>query len=336
MVYGKDDAGITQLWARSSDGTVHQITPVSNAAGAGGGIFGTGDDGNVTIVAGTTTLARDMFYDTLTMNANAIIEANGFRIFAKTAIVGADPATCIIRRNGANGGNGVAGGGAAGAGGTGLSIVGRPLLGSSDGGAGSSGGVGAVGAAASPTMPLTNNHPTAPNGAAGGDSIAPDNFVGGAGGLSTSITTATPGTGGVDTALWAIAAKTSGLSAMVGPAGGGGGAGKFNGVAGHVGQGASGGGGGSGGGYVTVASPTCSGVTIQAMGGNGGLGAGTADPWSSAGGGGGGAGGNVIAVVGDGSFPAIAVTGGVGGAGANGGTSGGNGNDGRSLLFSNI
>jgi hypothetical protein len=47
----------------------------------GTAIFGDGSDGDVTLGAGTTTLARDMYYDDLTVPNGSTLAAAGFRIF---------------------------------------------------------------------------------------------------------------------------------------------------------------------------------------------------------------------------------------------------------------
>jgi hypothetical protein len=63
--------------------------------------FGDGSDGDVTIASGTTTLTRHMFYDTLTVDAGARLDANGWAIYARTEIVN----NGAISVNGAVGGN---------------------------------------------------------------------------------------------------------------------------------------------------------------------------------------------------------------------------------------
>jgi len=65
--------------------------PISNVFGEGGGLsssylsgfFGDGSDGDVTIVAGTTTLSKDMVYNNLTIQAGGILKPAGYRIFVK-------------------------------------------------------------------------------------------------------------------------------------------------------------------------------------------------------------------------------------------------------------
>lgn len=59
--------------------------------------IGQGQDGNVTISA-NTTLTRDMYYDTLVVNAGIRLSANGYRIFAKTSVT----VNGIVSNNGTN------------------------------------------------------------------------------------------------------------------------------------------------------------------------------------------------------------------------------------------
>lgn len=54
------------------------------------GFYGDGSDGDVTVSAGTTTLTRDRAYDDLTLAANAIIAANGYRVFVAGTLTMAD------------------------------------------------------------------------------------------------------------------------------------------------------------------------------------------------------------------------------------------------------
>lgn len=60
--------------------------------------YGDGSDGNVTISSGTTTLARNMFYNNLTISGTGSIDANGWQIFIKgTLDLTAAPAGAIKR-----------------------------------------------------------------------------------------------------------------------------------------------------------------------------------------------------------------------------------------------
>lgn len=54
------------------------------ASGLGFGLWtGDGSDGDVTITGGTTTLARDMFYNSLTITGTGVLATNGWRVFVK-------------------------------------------------------------------------------------------------------------------------------------------------------------------------------------------------------------------------------------------------------------
>lgn len=70
--------------------------------------FGNGQDGNVTIASGTTTLTRDMFYNNLTLQTGAILESAWFMIFVAGTLT--QEGTGYIRNNGWAGWNGGTGG----------------------------------------------------------------------------------------------------------------------------------------------------------------------------------------------------------------------------------
>ena len=142
-------------------------------------ILGFGDgvsDGNVTIsTPGTTTLTVDKFYDTLTLDATAgdvIINAAGYRIFAKTLINAIPGANHVyIRNNGGNGGNGSGTPGSLGAAAPGGTLTaGAPGLGGGGPGAGSNGASDGVVGAAGTTTTARNGYGGA--GVAGGASGA--------------------------------------------------------------------------------------------------------------------------------------------------------------------
>ena len=59
-------------------------------------IYGFGQDGNVTIT-GDTTLARDMFYNDLTINTGCTLDTNGYRIFVRGTLTFADSTSRIGR-----------------------------------------------------------------------------------------------------------------------------------------------------------------------------------------------------------------------------------------------
>ena len=300
-------------------------TTSSVTSGAGGGSFGAGQDGNVTIGAGLTTLTRDMFYDTLTMQPGSILYVNGCRVFAKTAIRG----TGHIHYDGNPGITGdvnTAPPGQAGAGGAQGATSNVPLQASEPGGDGTN-NVGAVGGNA-------NGTPHEFVGKKGGDGGLGGNGGGALGGAGGTFPAETPGNGGFGLFLWAANGRGSGVTAQISIApGGGGGGGNFNGGN----QGSTGGGGGAGGGWCVVATPTCDPtITISAKGGAGGSGGSqNVTPGLQAGGGGGGCGGAVVAYIGDGNFPTISVAGGAGGAGYEGGINGQPGSNGYAYLFNN-
>jgi hypothetical protein len=124
------------------DGTV---LSVNGSALSNQGTYGDGSDGTVTISV-DTTITRDMFYDSLTIDSGKTLNTGSYRIFVKNTIAG----TGTIARNGVNGGVGgngtnatvgVAGtGGTAGAGASALADGTLPgSLAGSGGGAGRNG-----------------------------------------------------------------------------------------------------------------------------------------------------------------------------------------------------
>lgn len=116
--------------------------------GTGGGlsVFGDGSDGVVTI-SGNTTLTRDMYYSTLTVNNGITLNGGSYRIFCSSTLTN----NGTISRNGNAGGNassatGGTAGAALAAGSLGGSTAGAtgastPNLKAASGGGGSSGGV---------------------------------------------------------------------------------------------------------------------------------------------------------------------------------------------------
>ena len=262
-------------------------------------LFGNGFDGNVVIAAGTTSLVRDMYYNTLTISAGGILRNRGFRIFVRdrlTINVGGS-----LQENGGDGGTtGTAGAG----GGTASGQAGTVQNVSLAGGAGAAGVGGAGNGGTNGIFGATGF------GGAGGAG------TGGAGGVG-GIVTATPADSQsnpralVAQSLGTQVTGISGPGALRVRGGAGGGAGGGNGAA-------AGGGGGGGGGLVyAVARDIVNNGTIQAHGGAGGNAA-------NAGAGGGGGGGGGLVLLGfhhlEGNVPT--VTGGAlgtgNGAGANG------------------
>jgi hypothetical protein len=293
IVYAKTVSGVTQLFIRASDGTVTQLTP---AASGRAGVTGDGSDGDVVLGAGTTTLARDMFYNSLEIPVGSNLAPDGYRIFVKGTLT----LNGTINRDGLPG----ASTGHPAAGGTGFSTANRSLGGSASGGNGNA-GAGTAGTASNPTAPLV----TASGGAGGAGTN-----IGGAGGVSTPVVS--PSSGGLRVALWSIEGRASGVSAQIaGGAGGGGGGGTFGGP----GVGSSGGGGGAGGGYVVVSAGAIIGTgSITANGGAGGNGHPDGVSAAAAGGGGGGNGGIVAIYSANNTFPPTMTANGGAGGGVNG------------------
>jgi hypothetical protein len=258
-VYSKIAYGITQLFARVSDGTVYQITPTA-AGSTVKGIYGDGSDGALTVV-GTVTMTRDMYFTALTVPAGATLITAGYRVFAKTSIV----VEGTIHNNGSNGSG--ATGGASGASGS--------LRSGGSGGTSTVSGAGSGGA----SQQLPSNY-TGTAGAGGSSSTGGGGVAGSRAFLSAS-NLSDPRYSMVMSVGWTLAQGSNAVSA--GP---GGGSGRGNGAV-------AGGGGGGGGGLVTLCSPIID-NSIGAIQARGGSGASTAAV--NCGGGGGGAGGIVYLV----------------------------------------
>lgn len=253
----------------------------SSSSASGLGIYGDGSDGDVSISGGTTTLSRDMFYNTLTVTGTGILKTARYRVYAKTAIV--VEASGSINDDG-NAASGSTQGGA----------LTATILGGAQ--AGRVGGTGAGTAGAN----ITNTF-----GGAGGAGGAGSGGAGGAGGTAT-----VPGAsfGHIRTVPQVVVGAlvyASGQTQYT--AGVGGGSGGGNGSANG------GGGGGGGGNMVLVAKSITNSGTISARGGAGGAGAA-----SNCGGGGGGGGGVILITTGSYTGTAPSVTGGAGGASGGG------------------
>ena len=258
------------------------------SANYGEGLFADGLDGNATIV-GTTTLTKEMHYNSLTIGATGILKPAGYRIFVKGTLTidaggtinddgnngsGVTGGATLVSRqtlgaaagaggNGASGGNGSVGGGPGGN--SSLSDAGLAPIGGKGGDGGPNGG-GNPGAAAQPIQGQRWHSTTwqqqgrFSNGTA---TAAFNGGSGGGGGASSAATCTGGGGGGGAGSVW-IAAKNvinnGRISANAG-----------NGADGFGGAGNAGGGGGGGGGNVCVGtlSYTGSGL-LQALGGAGG------------------------------------------------------------------
>jgi hypothetical protein len=303
------DSDGTSIWTvRESlplSGLDLRFAPITRLPAA---IFGDGSDGAVTI-SSNTSLTRDMYYSSLTVNAGVTLSPNGWRIFCTGT-------ANILGTIDASGGNGTASAGASG-GGPGAAGGGANAV-IAQGAAGTTGGItaGTVGNAGGPYLvdPSVNS---GAGGASGGG-----NAGGGAGAQSRMV-------GGVAqfrNSANAILAEgiTSGI--VIGRLGGGASGGS------GAGDGTNRGGGGGGGasGIVIVAAVLAGNGTIAAKGGNGG-GPGTT---GNCGGGGGGNGGSIILVTTSNTFTGtITAAGGTGGAGVGTGVAGGAGAPGGTLTL---
>lgn len=281
-------------------GTIMQAIIASTAAAsAGGGVFGDGLDGDVTIAA-SAPIAKDMYYNNLTIAAGQALATAGFRIFVRNILTMA--AGSSITGNGAAGANADAGGAA------GAAAVGATV------------GAGFIGAAGGLGAGVAGTNATTTGGGAGGASGAGTGGAGAAGGTATAPNAAQGGPTAANVVQHAPNMVTTALAGTAvatvirGGAGGASGAGNAAAVVGA--------GGGGGGGVVVVAARSFVGTgTIQANGGAGGAGAAA----NIAGGGGGGGGGFVVTVA-NGTIPATitvqALGGAAGAAGAGGGGAG--------------
>ena len=136
--------------------------------------FGDGSDGAVSLSSGTTSLTRDMYYQTLTISGTANIITSGFRIFVSDPLdITAAPASAITNSGSAGGSSATTTGGTAG------SVTGTNTVG--PGTAGTAGGTGGTGAGAQAAAPTAIS---VGNGAAGGTGNAGGTGSGGAGGAA--------------------------------------------------------------------------------------------------------------------------------------------------------
>lgn len=304
----------------SSDTTGTETTKPANSAFVKNmldiscGKFGDGSDGSVTINSGTTTLVRDMYYENLTITSPGVLNPNGYRVFVRGTLSG----NGTIRRNGNNGSNGTSGSFPSANGGAALN-QGTLLADLGGGGSGTGGGTG--GTSANPSYTLID-------GVSGG---APSSYYGtkvaGAGGTSVRggsyasyLTEAQVFTYLFNPATVSPYSATKYLGAS--SSGGGGSDWTPN-------AGACGGGAGGNGGLIWICARTVNFTgTLEAIGGNGGVGGNGAVCFG--GGGGGGQGGTVVLIVKTATSTGTkTLTGGSGGASGGGtATAGQNGNAG--------
>ncbi len=266
----------------STDNVLINIDKIGNLSE----VFGDGDDGDGTISA-NTNMSRDMFYNSLTVNANITLNTKGYRLFVKNTLTN----NGTIMNNGGDGGDG--GLGVAGTAGT--AGASGSLGGGATGGAGgwdsnpthygSGGGGGGAGACLIAAKTIINNGIISANGGAGGDSpaglagtangspgSATSSSIGGSGGNGGNANGG--GTGGVGGTATAKSAAQGGIRSwpmcvilkdetteFAGGAGGGGGG---------VYETGKGGGGGGGGGFLALVYNLATWGTEQANGGAGG------------------------------------------------------------------
>lgn len=324
QLYVKDSAGDSQLFGRSDNGTIYQITPPSLGDL---GWFGTAVDGNLVFDGAATILGVipavnvydmagiDVFADDMTVNAGiSLINVN--RIYVAGTLTA--PITAIIDNSGQAGAGGIttAPAGAAAVGGVG-GYAGTLIGGSAGGDSGFDDSNGVAGTA-------TTDYPSRGATTAAGVGGAAELQTGGAGGTVTLQSLFGPYMIGTV----ALGTFTSG------GAGGGGGAGADDG--GDVG---SGGAGGGGGGVMVLSARTFAvhASVIRANGGNGGTGSSNGSNNAGIGkgaGGGAGNGGVIFIVTTDAVAPTVSVLGGTGGTGVNGASPGGNGADGVKIAIS--
>ena len=328
--------------------------------------YGDGSDGDVTIST-DTTLARDMFYSSLTVNTGKTLSPNGFKIYS-TGNVSVVGTISVKGGDGGVGGDGQTadGSGVNGTGGT-AGAAGSPVP-SGTLGISTSGVIGAVGITGGAEGSANTKNGVAgtsktngaytTSGVIGGNS-GKGSIVGGIGFTDNSSTGGGYGTMALVTPIGSLLeanlmANMSGaldINAGCG-SGAGGGCGMGNNSADAEGGGGGGGGSGAGGGILWIFAPTINiSGTLTANGGDGGNGgkgggainAGVGGANYGAGGGGGGAGGNGGLVLlgcqsytNTGTISYAGGTGGTGGIGQSGGvngSSGSNGNSGHLKVF---
>jgi len=299
---------------------------IVNGSHVGSNVFGDGLDGDVTVSTDITPLARDMFYNDLTITSTGRIRANSYRIFVKGTLTIQDGGK--IANFGIEGADGTNYGGAGGTGGDGKASGSLPAsISGSDGGVGNTGTSNGV------------------NGVAANKSIGVAGVAGGNGGSNSGGGGGTGGTGGSQTGqafnvpksltsfyyLFDTLPSFEVLGASGGAGGGASGRGSLS------GNGGAGGGGGGAGGFIFVAAKhmnlTGDGA-ISAYGGKGGNGGIGGTDAGGGGGGAGGAGGVILVIYEDiitsgNVFNRDGGVGGTGGAGDPGQGSGANGTHGN-------
>jgi hypothetical protein len=282
--------------------------------------FGGGNDGNVTISSGTTTLLRDMYYNNLTLSGTGKINPSGFRIYVAGTLDITNASAGAIFVNGGTGATGGSGGPA----------------GPVGGGASGTRAYTATGTLGVATGTGTGGTGNLSNGGVGNGANANSASNGGNGGTGGTGGNGSVGTGGGSNGINSLApllilrpetnmlVGTTLLNGGVNAAGGGGGGGDNSAT-----YGGGGGGGGAGGEIIWLSANvinragTTATSAINAAGGTGGLGGPGATNTGGGGGGCGGGGGWIYLMYG--SLSGTTATGCLdisGGAGGNGGTAG--------------
>jgi hypothetical protein len=273
-------------------------------AGVGSAVYGTGDDGNVT-VSTSVTLTRDMHYANLTITSGGTIKTDGYRVFVKGTYSG--QAGAIFHNDGSDAAINVAGTG-------GSSASNQRVLGR--GGSGASNGTATTGTAAPSTITLNTTALGGSGGAGGAGS-------GGAGGAGYS-TAANSWSNLVNGQSWrdfpirvlgsSFNQVNDTVNSLMISGGGGGGSGGGNGTDAN-----NGGGGGGGGVVVLVARYVVNAGRISANGGAGGT---SLTGTNNGGGGGGGGGVLLITCETYTNTGTVSASGGAGGAGKGTGSNG--------------
>lgn len=83
QLYSKDVAGVSQLFAIASDGTVTQLTPPSGGGGGDTIPYGGAFDGDF-VVVGQFDMDRPYNWDTLTFTNGSALRSNGWEVVART------------------------------------------------------------------------------------------------------------------------------------------------------------------------------------------------------------------------------------------------------------
>ena len=253
------------LTADAAEATGIKWAAASGGGGGGYAIYGDGSDGSATI-SGTTTLTRDMFYTTLTVQNGGVLNTANFRVFCRTSCT--VDAGGAIRCDGGNGTDSTRWGGSAA--GTGSTYYGLSSLGAS---ASSGASNGAAGGNLSSCL--------GGSGGAGGGAGA---YTGGAGGAATAPVASLGGFRSLIQALQSKALSYGGTTQLTAGCGGGSGATNTQ----------VGGGGGAGGGILVLAAKAITNNGIISA--DGGRGSNNSALANSGGGGGGGGGGIVFAI----------------------------------------